>query len=218
MQKLRKPLVMIGATVATGILLFLAVMWFSLRSVSDGSRHVDFAVRSGSNLASVTAKLQEANLIHSSFFFKLYMRLTGRSGKIKFGVYDLSDGMSASQIARTLTSGKTKTISITIAEGLHNRQIADLFVAKKFFASRDEFLQYAAKKSILDKYKIPAQTVEGYLFPDTYYLPQGYPKEKIIEHMIDHFFDKAKEVKNFPTDPRKIHEMVILSSIVEREA
>ncbi|MFO1527695.1 MAG: endolytic transglycosylase MltG [Turneriella sp.] len=218
MQKLRKPLVMIGATVATGILLFLAVMWFSLRSVSDGSRHVDFAVRSGSNLASVTAKLQEANLIHSSFFFKLYMRLTGRSGKIKFGVYDLSDGMSASQIARTLTSGKTKTISITIAEGLHNRQIADLFVAKKFFASRDEFLQYAAKKSILDKYKIPAQTVEGYLFPDTYYLPQGYPKEKIIEHMIDHFFDKVKEVKNFPTDPRKIHEMVILSSIVEREA
>lgn len=218
MQKLRKPLVMIGATVATGILLFLAVMWFSLRSVSDGSRHVDFAVRSGSNLASVTAKLQEANLIHSSFFFKLYMRLTGCSGKIKFGVYDLSDGMSASQIARTLTSGKTKTISITIAEGLHNRQIADLFVAKKFFASRDEFLQYAAKKSILDKYKIPAQTVEGYLFPDTYYLPQGYPKEKIIEHMIDHFFDKVKEVKNFPTDPRKIHEMVILSSIVEREA
>lgn len=218
MQKLRKPLVMIGATVATGILLFLAVMWFSLRSVSDGSRHVDFAVRSGSNLASVTAKLQEANLIHSSFFFKLYMRLTGRSGKIKFGVYDLSDGMSASQIARTLTSGKTKTISITIAEGLHNRQIADLFVAKKFFASRDEFLQYAAKKSILDKYRIPAQTVEGYLFPDTYYLPQGYPKEKIIEHMIDHFFDKVKEVKNFPTDPRKIHEMVILSSIVEREA
>lgn len=218
MQKLRKPLVMIGATVATGILLFLAVMWFSLRSVSDGSRHIDFAVRSGSNLASVTAKLQEANLIHSSFFFKLYMRLTGRSGKIKFGVYDLSDGMSASQIARTLTSGKTKTISITIAEGLHNRQIADLFVAKKFFASRDEFLQHAAKKSILDKYKIPAQTVEGYLFPDTYYLPQGYPKEKIIEHMIDHFFDKVKEVKNFPTDPRKIHEMVILSSIVEREA
>jgi UPF0755 protein len=195
MQKIRKPLI-----------------------VADGSRHVDFAVKAGSNLSSVSARLAEAKLIQSPFFFKLYMRLTGKSGKLKFGVYDLHDGMSASKIVQTLTSGKTKTISITIAEGLHNRQIGDLFAQKKFFASRDEFLQYAGKKSILDKYKIPAQSVEGYLFPDTYFLPQGYPKDKIIEHMIEHFFEKTKEVKNFPTEPRKIHDTVILASIVEREA
>lgn len=218
MQKLRKPFVVVMASVAAVILIGLAVMFFSLRAPSDGSRHVDFAVRSGSNLNSVTHRLAEANLIQSQFFFKLYMRLTGKANKIKFGVYDLTDGMSASKIAAALTSGKTKTISITIAEGLHNRQIADLFVAKKFFASRDEFMQFASKKTILDKYKIPAQSVEGYLFPDTYFLPQGYPKEKIMEHMIDHFYEKTKEIKNFPTDPRKIHETVILSSIVEREA
>lgn len=79
-------------------------------------------------------------------------------------------------------------------------------------------MQFASKQSLLDKYKIPAQSIEGYLFPDTYFLPQGYPKEKIMEHMIDHFYEKTKEVKNFPTEPRKIHETVILSSIVEREA
>jgi UPF0755 protein len=193
-------------------------MYLSLRSVSDGSRHTDFAVKAGANLANVSARLAEANLINSEMFFKLYMRITGKAGRIKFGVYDLNDGMSAAKIAQAITSGKTKTISITIAEGLHNRQIADLFVEKKFFASRDEFLQFAAKKTILDKYKIPAQSTEGYLFPDTYFLPQGYPKDKIIEHMIEHFFEKAKEVKNFPTEPRKIHETVILASIVEREA
>lgn len=218
MQKIRKPLILVGAGIAAVILIGLAVMFISLRSVSDGSRHVDFAVKAGSNLSSVTTRLAEAKLIQSQFFFKLYMRMTGKAGKLKFGVYDLHDGMSASKLAQALTSGKTKTISITIAEGLHNRQIADLFVQKKFFSSRDEFLQYAAKKPILDKYKIPAQSVEGYLFPDTYFLPQGYPKDKIIEHMIEHFFEKTKEVKNFPTDPRKIHEMVILASIVEREA
>lgn len=218
MQKLRKPFVMVMASIAAVILIGLAVMFFSLRATSDGSRHVDFAVRSGSNLNSVTHRLAEANLIQSQFFFKLYMRLTGKANKIKFGVYDLTDGMSASKIAQALTSGKTKTISITIAEGLHNRQIADLFVAKKFFASRDEFMQFASKKSLLDKYKIPAQSIEGYLFPDTYFLPQGYPKEKIMEHMIDHFYEKTKDIKNFPTDPKKIHETVILSSIVEREA
>lgn len=217
-QKYRKPLIIGGASIAGAVLLVFLVLLFSLRSVSDGSRHVDFPVRSGSTLSSVADRLADANLIQSKFFFKIYMRLTSKASRIKFGVYDLTDGMSASKIAQAITSGKTKTVSITIAEGLHNRQIADLFVEKKFFASRDEFLQFASKKSLLDKFKIPAQSVEGYLFPDTYFLPPGYPKEKIIEHMIEHFWEKTKEVKNFPTDPRKIHEMIILSSIVEREA
>lgn len=218
MQSIRKPFVLAAAAIAGILLVGLLVMFFSLRSVADGSRHVDFPVKAGSSLSSVAARLAEANLIHSQFFFKAYMRLTGKAGRIKFGVYDLTDGMSASKISQAITSGKTKTISITIAEGLHNRQIADLFVEKKFFSTRDEFLNFAGKKAILDKYKIPAQSTEGYLFPDTYFLPQGYPKDKIIAHMVEHFFEKVKEVKNFPTDPRKIHEMIILSSIVEREA
>lgn len=218
LQQVRKPLVIAASALLALLLIAGGAMYLSLRSVSDGSRHTDFAVKAGANLANVSARLAEANLINSEMFFKLYMRLTGKAGRIKFGVYDLNDGMSAAKIAQAITSGKTKTISITIAEGLHNRQIADLFVEKKFFASRDEFLQFAAKKTILDKYKIPAQSTEGYLFPDTYFLPQGYPKEKIIEHMIEHFFEKVKEVKNFPGEPRKIHETVILSSIVEREA
>jgi len=218
LQQVRKPLVIAAGALLALLLIGGGAMYLSLRSVSDGSRHTDFAVKAGANLANVSARLAEANLINSEMFFKLYMRITGKAGRIKFGVYDLNDGMSAAKIAQAITSGKTKTISITIAEGLHNRQIADLFVEKKFFASRDEFLQFAAKKAILDKFKIPAQSTEGYLFPDTYFLPQGYPKDKIIEHMIEHFFEKTKEVKNFPTEPRKIHETVILASIVEREA
>jgi len=218
MHKIRKPYVIAVLSVMGALLLFILITVLNLRAVSDGSRHTDFAVRSGATLQSVSTKLKEKNLIHSVFFFKLYMRLTGKGARIKHGVYDLNDGMSATKIAQTLTSGKTKTVSITIAEGLHNRQIADLFVQKKFFTSREEFLQYASSKTLLEKYKIPAKSVEGYLFPDTYFLPPGYPKIKILEHMIDHFFDKVKAVKNFPTDPRKIHEAVILSSIVEREA
>lgn len=217
-QEYRKLLVYGAGGLGAAALLFLAVLWFSLRSVSDGSRQVDFAVRAGSNLTSVSEKLAEANLIHNRFFFRLYMRLTGKAARIKFGVYDLNDGMSAGKIAQTITSGKTKTISLTLAEGLHNRQIADIFVEKKFFSSRDEFLQYASKQSILDKFRIPAKSVEGYIFPDTYHLPPGYPKEKILEHMVEHFFEKTKEVRNFPTEPGKIHETVILASIVEREA
>lgn len=217
-QSLRKIWVL-GGSILVGVVSILSLtMFLSLRSVSDGAKHVDFAVKAGANLNKVTDRLSEAGLIRSPYFFKLYMRLVGKAQKIKIGIYDLTDGMSASQVARAITSGKTKTISITIAEGLHDRQIADLFVQKKFFVSRDEFLQFASKKSILEKFKIPAMSVEGYIFPDTYNLPPGYPKDKIIEHMVEHFFEKIKEVKNFPTDPRKIHETVILASIVEREA
>ena len=199
-------------------IIFFLITFLFLRSVSDGSRHVDFAVKSGWGLQKVSEKLHEQGLIHNPFFFNIYARLTSQGAHIKRGVFSLDDGMSARQIMAIITSGKTKTITVTIPEGYHNRQIGDLFVEKKFFISRDEFLAFASRKNILDRFKIPANSSEGYLFPDTYYLPPAYPKEKIIVLMIEHFFEKAKEVKNFPTDPKRIHEAIILSSIVEREA
>ncbi|MCS6971523.1 MAG: endolytic transglycosylase MltG [Leptospiraceae bacterium] len=214
----RKIWLAVALILFSGLVLFSASMAVALRSVGDGSRHIDFAVKSGSGLAAVTTRLQNVGLIHSPFFFKMYMRLTGKASRIKYGIYELNDGMSALEIARTITSGKTKTISVTIPEGWHNRQIGDLLTEKKFFASRAEFLEFASKKSLLEKFQIPAKSVEGYIFPDTYHLPQGYPKEKIIAHMVEHFFEKVKTIPNFPTDPKKIHETVILASIVEREA
>ena len=91
-------------------------------------------------------------------------------------------------------------------------------VKKGLFISKERFMQLASSRDILAKFKITGNSAEGYLFPDTYTVPVGYPDEKILELMVEHFFEKTAELKGFPDDPVKRQRLVILASIVEREA
>ncbi len=67
--------------------------------------------------------------------------------------------------------------------------------------------------------KIPAASLEGYLFPDTYFFPPGYPAEAILEQMALNFFDRLGELdpEARKLSPRELHDKLILASIVERE-
>lgn len=214
-----------GGLVIAGLTVWLVFQAYN-RPPGDGSRTVDFEVRPGVGSNWVTARLYKEKLIGSRTFFQFLLRLEGAAGKIKKGLYPLNDGMTPGKIIEVITSGRTKTVTVVIPPGYNNRQIGDRLVKAKLFESREEFLKLAgdghnkipADPQILKKYNIPAKTVEGYLFPETYVFPVRYPKKKVIYRMIDLFNEKTKNLKNMPTDPEKRHRMVILASIVEREA
>jgi UPF0755 protein len=199
------------------ILLGLFIFFYS-SSPGDGSKQVDFVIESGAGSIIVTNKLYEEKLIKSRTYFKFMLRLTGNDGKIKRGIYVLNDGMSPGQIIDIITSGRTKTIKVVIPEGYNNRQIGSLLAEKKLFKSKDEFLDYTSDHKLLKKYHIPAKTVEGYLFPETYNFPVGFNKKKIVKLMVEQFIKKVEKINNFPKNPKKIHKIIILASIVEREA
>jgi UPF0755 protein len=118
-----------------------------------------------------------------------------------------------------LISGKVKMVNFTIPEGYHNRQIAELLFTKKLIDSKEKFFEIASDITLLRKYKIPAQSVEGYLFPETYTIPLEYSTEKIIEMMIKRFFKNLSTIEESRSlSPEELHKKVIMASIVEREA
>lgn len=203
------------------LLLFVSVafiFYLKSRPLGDGKVSVEFTVRSGWGSILVTNKMHSQKLVRSPRVFRYLLFLTGKQHKIKKGIYELNDSMSAMKIIDIITNGKTKTVSFTIPEGYHNRQMGDLLVKKGLFQSKDEFLQMASSKPILEKFSIPAKTLEGYLFPETYTIPVKYPKEKIIENMVKEFFRQVKKIPNFPASNHEIHKIVTMASIVEREA
>ncbi len=215
---MRRFFLILGVLGLAGFLSLYFLFQVKTAPAGTGDHSVDFMVKSGWGPSAVTSSLSDAKLIRSRTFFRYQLLLMGKERSIKKGIYSLNDGMSAEKIISVITSGQTKTRRVTIPEGYNNRQIGDVLTEKGFFASRAEFLEYASRKDILSKYSIPTASTEGYLFPETYEIPIGYPKEKIIETMIQLFLAKTKELKEFPTDPQKRHELVILASIVEREA
>jgi len=72
---------------------------------------------------------------------------------------------------------------------------------------------------LIEKFGIPAKNLEGYLFPDTYRFLQKYPAEKVVEHLVDTFFQQLEDIAPDYTDfsAEELHQRVILASIVERE-
>lgn len=185
----------------------------------DGATKYELVISSGDSSTKVTKELAANGMIKSTGYFAYLLKVTGNTNRIKQGVYLVNNGMDSRKIMDVLVEGKVKMISFTIPEGYNNRQIGDLLTKKNIVKSREEFLTAAANTDILKKYKIPAKTSEGYLFPETYTIPYNYPVDKVVDMMLKRFFlnlqkiEKAKDI-----NPEDLHQKVILASIVEREA
>ncbi|MBL8020763.1 MAG: endolytic transglycosylase MltG [Leptospirales bacterium] len=184
----------------------------------DGEKKITLEIEPGTGVKKLTERLSEENLIRNPAYFRFLMRFTS-SGQIKAGIYEINDGMSAGKIISIVTSGKVKLVNVTVPEGWNNRQIAAELVARGLAKTPEDFLKLTEDPIILKKYNIPARTTEGYLFPETYSVPVGYPLPAFQELMLKQFFRKLKEAE--PPEglsPDQLHEKVILASIVEREA
>lgn len=205
------------------IFLFLSLVLFAAFSPGNppgsGQKKIYYELKSGTSGNGVAAELADAGLLASPDYFRFLLRVTGRSSKIKAGVYSLNDGMSAYEILNILSEGKVRLFALTIPEGWNRKQIAAYLKERKIIDQESEFIRITEDREVLKKYRIPAESTEGYLFPETYWVPDGYSAEKLQEEMIAHFFEQLAEVGVKPDmDPKELHKQVILASLVEREA
>ena len=191
----------------------------NLSAVGDGQRKVLFQIARGQGSVTVSKSLQSEGLIHDASDFRMLLRWTRRSSSLKAGVYELHDGMSAREIANVLTEGRVRMLSLTIPEGWNRKQIGDYLAQHKLVSDRAAFLSLTERTDVRSKHKIAGSSTEGYLFPDTYSVPHGFPAERLQDLMIQRFFQQLKKIKvpeNLPA--AELHQKVILASIVEREA
>ncbi|HQD53644.1 MAG TPA: endolytic transglycosylase MltG [Peptococcaceae bacterium] len=180
-----------------------------------------FEVKAGSSLQQIARDLEQEGLLKDERIFYWYARLSGNAARLKAGRYLLNPAMDARTITEKLVEGKVATITFTIPEGYHLRQIAEVF-AQKGIAEKEEFWEAIQNGS----YNVPfleelpprsERWLEGYLFPDTYTVPLGTPVEKVIEVMLKRF---AQIYDRLPSNNTGLtrHELVTLASIVEGES
>ena len=178
---------------------------------------VSVVFEKGQAVSFLAEELAQKKLIRSSAFFKLYLKFSGKDTKLKAGSYRINPGQSTVQIARLFVDGKVNTIRITIPEGYTSRQIAAMLEYERITGAR-EFLEAANSPEVLKEIGIPAQSAEGFLFPDTYMVAENTPASEIVRLLSANFFQKLKEVTgNTGIDDRDLLDKVILASIVERE-
>jgi UPF0755 protein len=174
-------------------------------------------VRKGESAQSVGRRLEEAGLIRSRHFWYLLCRFFDKE-YIKSGTYRLETPATQMAIHNVLVSGKQLLQRVTIPEGVTLKKTAKI-LGDAGICSADAFLETAADPEILNRYRVPGATMEGYLFPDTYLFPADYPAVQVVNAMADTFFKRLRDIDStaFGLSPEELNRRVIIASIVERE-
>lgn len=178
-------------------------------------------VPSGMSVREVSDILENKEIIHSWLFLYLAARYNvfsdGDVFTLKSGDYELSSAMPLKEIMATLQTGLTENIKVSIPEGLTMRKTATL-VEEAGICDSTRFLECCVSRKLLNEYHISAENLEGYLFPDTYFFTENMEPEAVVRIFLDTFFEKLGSIAALNNVSReKLHEIVILASIVERE-
>jgi len=177
-----------------------------------------FVVEKGEPLAGIAERLADEGYVRSAAFLRLMARLRGTEGQFKAGWYRVPQGSTALRVYDLLVSGAQSLAKLTIPEGWTISRIAAL-VEERGIAPAAEFEAAANSAALAATLSVPARTLEGFLFPDTYFVPSPFPAEMLARIMVETFFERLDGI-----DPgwRRLEgavlfEKVTLASIVERE-
>ena len=205
-------LVVPGLIIAAGIFLYL--------TNPPGSEEIPKTVyiHQGTIFAEVAKILEDEGVIKDRWKFSLLARYHQGTKRIKAGEYHLTTSMLPLDVLNVLVEGKVVEYSTTIPEGNTLYQVADL-LSGAGFVDRDKFVERCFDHTFIASLGIKGDSLEGYLFPDTYKIPRDLGVKGILELMVSRFrnvytgeyAEKAKEL-GF-----SMQEVITLASIVEKE-
>ncbi len=181
---------------------------------------VIFAVPPGESASQIVRDLESARSIRSAFLARIYLRWGMGSPPLQAGEYVLGPELSTVEVLEKLRRGETRTLPVTLVEGLDLEETAEALAAAGFGEPAKLRAEFASPARIADL-DPAADHLEGYLFPDTYrFAPRT--EERAIANTLVAAFRRQYESRVLPLraadDRRPLRELVILASLVEKEA
>lgn len=204
-------LVLIGAVAAYGHrALDLPVQQIEIHHVVE--------VPEGASFKEVANLLAQKGLIMSPFWFRLLGKFQDAERKIKPGEYDLHTAMRPAEILSTLVAGRVVQYSVMVPEGITVRQIAKL-LADTGIAKEADVSRLVADSAFITALGIDAPTLEGYLFPDTYYFPRRAKAEDVVKAMVSRLRQVFTPEMHAQSAGLRMTEIQVLTlaSIIEKE-
>lgn len=235
------------AVVVGSLVLVAAVAgWFIHRALqypdaahAGTGQDVEVEIKSGMSFPAVAAQLSAQGVIAKPTWFRMYAMWEGKTTQVKPGKYVLKDNETPRAILKKLTEGvKEVAITVKIPEGKSMLEVFDLIEKAcppepepgrpcPSIAKAADLEALARDKTFLAKYAITGDTVEGYLFPDTYKFRVNEKPAVVLARMISRHQAVWNElVSKHPKDLAKLKELtgwgerdiLTMASIVEKEA
>jgi UPF0755 protein len=214
---------LLGAVAACALVAFLGWQWL-LRPVepaSDFSRPPQPAlidVHEGMTFRQLAARLERERLIRSRPAFVMLGKLRGADRHIRAGEYEVHAGMSPGDMLAEFMSGHVVLYQVTIPEGYTIVELAQVF-AQQGVADPEALIGLARDRDFIRSLGIEAESLEGYLFPNTYKFARRTKPREILKEMVQGLRDvltpdlrqRAQEIH------LTMHQVLTLASVIEKE-
>lgn len=175
-------------------------------------------VPEGSTFQQVATLLKQEHLIRSRSAFLMLGKTRDNDRKIQPGEYELDGGMAPQDILAKLLAGRVVLHPVTIPEGYTMAQIAEVLAAGNI-TDMKEFTKLVRDRTFIATLGVEADSLEGYLFPETYSFARGTKAKDVIKTMVDGLYhvwgtdlqEQAARMK------LSLHQALTLASVIEKE-
>jgi UPF0755 protein len=178
---------------------------------------LQFSLRQGSSLRSVTRQMQAAGVLDSAWKFELLVRIFGYASRIQAGNYELGASITPFALLKKITSGDRSQDRITFVEGW---TLAQLRAALDAHPALRHDTRGLAESEIATRLGIAYASGEGLFFPDTYFFANGASDVTILQRAyraMQSQLDALWSVRAQGLPLGNSYEALILASIVEKE-
>jgi peptidoglycan lytic transglycosylase G len=187
------------------------------QTMRQGPRVVEILPYQG--LLGIARRLREEGVVRSPLGFILLATAAGKARSLKAGEYQISRDASALVVLNLIASGRVIQHAVVLPEGHTVAQLARTLEAERL-AAADDILRVSRDRGFLLGLGIEAESVEGYLFPDTYQLVRGMTPEDILGRMAARLREQLSPpiLEQIWARELSVHQTLTLASIIEREA
>lgn len=166
-----------------------------------------FEIESGMSVQDITKKADAEGIVRSDLLLYAVLNYFYDPTKIQAGTYFFSGTESVLAVAKKLAFSETddELIRLTIPEGMRVRAVASLAAEILPEFSIDEYIQQAEEH-------------EGYLFPETYFVPDTFTASNLIELQMRTLEEATRPLlEDIANSGFTEYEILIFASILERE-
>lgn len=204
------------------IAIIVAVSFFANQflgsGVSNDTAEILFDVPPGSGMTQIAFDLEQKGLIRNGNLFMFYARFKKMTSRLKIGEYSLNRSLTPDQILNILASGKSVTRNLTIAEGLNIFDIAGIFEQTNL-GSKQEFIALVRDKEFIKSLLgEEVESLEGYLFPETYKITKFEGMKSVATQMVRQFLTVWSRYEALAQQKKWTrNQLITFASIVEKE-
>jgi UPF0755 protein len=205
--------------IAVGALLAAAALWWTRQPLAlpVGVPSVNVVLPAGSSARSVAQAVADAGVGTRPSLLYWYFRLSGKSGGLKAGTYEVEQGDTPHKLLNKLFNGLQSLRSVTMVEGWNIRQLRAALAKAEFLTPDSQALSNEALMAKLGK---PGVHPEGRFFPETYSYAKGSSDLLVLQaamRAMDKQLAAAWDARDANTPLKSPDQALILASIIEKE-